>query len=260
MKIPLRSGRLFTAADDASSEPVAIVNERLARMFWPGQDAVGRYFRTSGKTRRVVGVVGDVRYFGLDRDADAEMYMPLRAGDFQSVDLVVRSAVAPASLTASLRAALHRVDPQLPTAEVRTMEQLMSRSVFARRLVVLLVGGFAVFGLLLAALGIYGVISYSVLRRQQEIGIRMALGATPGKVRTAILGQTGRLVMIGVTIGLPASAIAAHAIRSLLYDVGASDPATFIGVLTSLGVVAALAGYLPARRATQVDPAIVLRQ
>jgi predicted permease len=260
MKIALRAGRGFTAADDASSEPVVIINQRLARMLWPNQDPIGRSLRTSGQVRRVVGVVGDVRYFGLDRDADAEMYMPLRTGDFNSVDLVVRSAMPAASLTASIRSALHRVDPQLPVPATHTMEQLVNRSVFARRFVVRLVAGFAVFGLLLASLGIYGVISYSVTRRQQEIGIRMALGATPEAVRTSILSQTGTLVVIGLAIGLPASAVAARAIRGLLYNVGASDPITFMSVLAILGCVALLAGYLPARRATRVDPAIALRQ
>lgn len=259
MKIPLRAGRAFSTADDASSEPVIIINERLAHVMWPGKDAIGRFVRTSEKTRRVIGVVGDVHYFGLDRDADVEMYMPLRTGDFQSVDLVVRGVLPPATMASGIRAALHRVDPNLPIAEFRTMEELVDRSVFARRFVVWLVAGFAAFGLILASLGIYAVISYSVSQRTQEIGIRMALGATQGNLRRSILGQTGALVLLGAAIGLPASWIAARAIRGLLFDVGASDPTTFIAVLLLLGGVAALAGYLPARRATQVDPAIALR-
>lgn len=259
MQIPLRRGRAFTTADDADSEPVIIINERLARALWPGEDPIGRVLRTSGKDRRVVGVLGDVRYFGLDREADMEMYMPIRTGDYSSVDLVVRGSLAPAALAGGIRAALRRVDPNLPVAGFTSMEQLIDRSVFARRFVVLLVGGFAAFGLLLASLGIYAVISYSVTQRTQEIGIRMALGATPGKLRAHILGQTGTLALLGVAVGLPASWLAARAIRGLLFDVGASDPPTFIAVLMLLGGVAALAGYVPARRATQVDPAIALR-
>ncbi|HUG09551.1 MAG TPA: ABC transporter permease [Opitutaceae bacterium] len=258
MQIPLRRGRAFRTSD-ANSEPVIIVNERLARVLWPGVDAIGRVIRTSGKDRRVIGVVGDVRYFGLDREADMEMYMPIRTGDYQSVDLVVRASLPPAALTGGIRAALRRVDPTLPVAEFRSMEQLVDRSVFARRFVVLLVGGFAAFGLLLASLGIYAVISYSVTQRTQEIGIRMALGATPGKLRAHILGQTARLALLGVAVGLPASWLAARAIRSLLFDVRASDPPTYIAVLVILVGVAALAGYVPARRATHVDPAIALR-
>jgi predicted permease len=198
MQIPVLAGRAFTASDDS----VIIVNEQLARTFWPNENAIGRHLKSSGTNRRVVGVVGDVRYFGLDRDTDLEMYMPLSVGDYQSVDLV---------------------------------------------------------GLILAALGIYAVISYSVTLRTQEISIRMALGATPGVLLASILGQTGRMVLLGGVIGLSASFVAARAIRGLLFGVGASDPATFTATLAVLTIVALLAGYLPARRATQVDPALALR-
>ena len=259
MKIPLREGRLFATTDDTASDRVMIVNERMARALWPGRSVIGQVVRTSGRERRVVGVVGDVRYFGLDRDADMEMYMPLRTGDFQSVDLVVRSTLPAATLAPAIRAALRRVDPNLPAAEFRTMAELVDRSVFARRFVVLLIAGFASFGLVLAGLGLYGVIAYAVAMRQQEIGIRMALGATPGRVRASVLGQTGGLVAIGLFVGLPASWLAARALRGLLFDVGTSDPSTFTAVLLVLGAVAMLAGYIPARRATRVDPAIALR-
>jgi predicted permease len=259
MQIPLLAGRAFAATDNAAGEPVMIINERLARTLFPGEDAVGRYVRTSGVNRRVVGIVGDVRYFGLDRGTDAEMYMPLRTGDYQSVDLVVRAAVPASTVALGIRSALHRVDPMLPVAEFRTMQELVDRSTFTRRFVVLLVAAFAGFGLLLASLGIYAVISYSVAQRTQEIGIRMALGATAGNLRASILSQTARMVLLGAAIGLPASFVTARAIRGLLFDVGASDPATFSAVVVLLGLVALLAGYLPARRATQVDPAIALR-
>jgi predicted lysophospholipase L1 biosynthesis ABC-type transport system permease subunit len=238
---------------------VIIINERLAQTLLPGENAIGHYVRTSGVNRRVVGIVGDVRYFGLDHATDPEMYMPLRTGDYQSVDLVVRAAVPASTVESGIRNALHRVDPTLPVAEFRTMQQLVDRSTFTRRFVVLLVAAFAAFGLILASLGIYAVISYSVTQRTQEIGIRMALGATAGILRANILGQTARMVLFGVAIGLPASFVTARAIRGLLFDVGASDPATFSAVLVLLGLVALLAGYLPARRATQVDPAIALR-
>ncbi len=255
MQIPVLAGRAFTTSDDS----VIILNERLARALWPNESAIGRYVRSSGVNRRVVGVVGDVRYFGLDRDADLEMYMPLRTGDYQSVDLVVRAAAPPAALVSGIRAALHRVDPTLPVAEFRTMQQLVDRSVFARRFVAMLVVAFAAFGLILAALGIYAVISYSVTLRTQEISIRMALGATPRVLLASILGQTGRMVLVGAVIGLAASLVAARGIRGLLFGVGTSDPATFAATLAMLTIVALLAGYLPARRATQVDPALALR-
>ena len=255
MQIPVLAGRAFTASDDS----VIIVNEHLAKKLWPNEDPIGRYVRTSGVVRRVVGVVGDVRYFGLDRGTDLEMYMPLRTGDYQSVDLVVRSAMPPAAIASGIRAALHRVDPTLPAAEFRTMQQLVDRSVFARRFVAMLVAAFAAFGLILAALGIYAVISYSVTLRTQEISIRMALGATPRILLTSILSQTGRMVLVGAVIGVSASFVAARAIRGLLFGIGTSDPVTFAATLAVLAIVALLAGYLPARRATQVDPSLALR-
>jgi len=255
MQIPVLAGRAFTASDDS----VIIVNEQLAKKLWPNEDPIGRYVRTSGVVRRVVGVVGDVRYFGLDRGTDLEMYMPLRTGDYQSVDLIVRSAMPPAAIASGIRAALHRVDPTLPAAEFRTMQQLVDRSVFARRFVAMLVAAFAAFGLILAALGIYAVISYSVTLRTQEISIRMALGATPRILLTSILSQTGRMVLVGAVIGVSASFVAARAIRGLLFGIGTSDPVTFAATLAVLAIVALLAGYLPARRATQVDPSLALR-
>jgi predicted permease len=255
MQIPVLAGRAFTASDDS----VVIVNEQLAKALWPNENPVGRNLLTSGLIRRVVGVVGDVRYFGLDRGTDPEMYFPLRMGDYQSVDLVVRSTIPPAALASGIRAALHRVDPTLPVAEFRTMQQLVDRSVFARRFLAMLVAAFAAFGLILAALGIYAVISYSVTLRTQEISIRMALGATPRILLASVLGQTGRMVLVGALIGLFASLVAARAIRGLLFGVGATDPATFTATLLVLAMVALLAGYLPARRATQVDPALALR-
>lgn len=260
MKVPLRAGRAFTNADDGSQEPVIIVNETLAAALWPGTDPIGRILKTSGVERRVVGVVGDVRYFGLDRGLEAEMYLPLRqTGDYASIDLVVRGAIPTAALAAGVRAALRGVDSGLPLLEFRTMEQLIDHSVFARRFTVLLVAGFATFGLILSCLGLYAVISYSVSQRTQEIGIRMALGATPANLRTTIFGETGILVMLGIAAGVPASWMASRAIRGLLFDVPASDPVTYGVVLLVLATVAALAGYVPARRATQVDPAVALR-
>ena len=259
MQIPLREGRAFNVAD-AQGAPVIILNEQLAHTLWPGKDPIGREVKLYRETRRVVGVVRDVRYFGLDREPDIEMYMPLRTGDFQTVDLVIRSPLPPATLAASVRAALHRIDPSMPVPAFRTMDELEARSTFVRRFVVSLVGGFALFGLLLAALGIYGVISFAVLQRQQEIGIRMALGATPAGVLRSVMGQTSALVLIGAVCGLPLAFFVGRVIGSLLYDVGSSDPMTFGAVLALLGVVAALAGYVPAFRASRVDPAVALRR
>jgi predicted permease len=260
MRIGMKAGRGFTSDDHASSEWVVIINEALARELWPDQDPLGRVLRASGRDYRVVGVVNDVRYFALERDTGPEMYMLLKqTGDYQTVDLVVRSVVPPASLIPGLRAALKRADPALPAVEFRTMAQLVDRSVFTRRIIVRLLAGFAGFGLILASLGLYAVISYSVSQRTREIGVRMALGAAPSAMQGQILTQTMTLAAIGLAIGLPAAWIAAKAIQGLLFGVVSSDALTFGGVAAVVVTVAALAGYVPARRASSIDPVVALR-
>ena len=260
MRIAIRAGRGFTSDDHPTSERVVIVNEALARALWPDEDPLGRVLRASGRDYRVVGVITDVRYFALEQETGQEMYMLLsQTGDYQTVDLVVRSAVAPTSLIPSIRAALKRADPGLPAVDFRTMQQLVDRSVFTRRSMVLLLTGFAGFGLILASLGLYAVISYSVSQRTREIGVRMALGAAPVAMQRQILTQTMTLAAIGVAIGLPLAWMAAKAIQGLLFGVVSSDPVTFGGVVAVVAIVAALAGYLPARRASRIDPVLALR-
>ncbi|HYP04656.1 MAG TPA: ABC transporter permease [Bryobacteraceae bacterium] len=260
MRIPLLAGRAFTPADTAQSEDVILINTDLARRLWPGEDPLGKVLRTSGKDRRVVGVVEPVRYFALEKGTRPEMYMPIRqTGDYQVVDMVVRSAKPPASIVPSVRAALTNADPALPVSNFRTMQQLVDHSLFPRRSMALLLTGFAAFGLVLATLGIYSVISYSVTHRKQEIGIRMALGASPGDLRAAVLAETGQLALVGVCIGVPASLIVARALRSLLFEVTFLDPYTFVGVLVLLAAVAGAAGYLPARSASRLNPLDALR-
>jgi putative ABC transport system permease protein len=262
MQIPLLAGRGFTSTDHAASKPVVIVNDTLARRLWPDDDPLGRSLITNGEERRVVGVVSEARYFALDRESGPELYLSIRQMPpawYRSVDLVVRGAIPPASLVPDVRTALTRADPNLPATEFRTMQQLVDHSVFGRRFVVRLLVGFAGFGLVLASLGIYAVISYSVGQRRQEIGIRMALGASPGAVQVGVLRQAITLALIGLAAGLPASWMAARAMQGLLYDVQSSDPATFGAVLALLAAVVVLAGYVPARRASRIDPAAALR-
>jgi putative ABC transport system permease protein len=260
MRVAMTAGRGFSSADHRSSERVVVVNETLARALWPDSDPVGRLLRTSGRDYRVIGVVNDVRYFALERDAGQEMYMLLRqTGDYQTVDLVVRSAVPPARLIPAIRVALKRADPALPAVEFRTMEQLVDRSVFTRRVTVQLLAGFAGFGLVLASLGLYAVISYSVSQRTREIGVRLALGAAPLAMRRQILAQTLTLAAIGLAIGLPAAWMAAKAIQGLLVGVASSDPVTFAGVAAVVTIVAGLAGHVPAVRASRIDPVQALR-
>jgi predicted permease len=261
MGIPLRAGRDIAASDTATSEPVIVVNETMARALWPGQDPLGKYILGGcAKERRVVGIVGDVRHLALEQGSGNEMYIPMRqCGENSSADLVVRSTLAPSPLAAAIRAKLQPIAANLPGNDFRTLQQLVDRSVSPRRFLVLLLGGFAAFALVLASLGIYGLISYSVSQRTQEIGIRMALGASARDVQSGIIKQTLTLAAIGMALGTVASWAMAQSAAGLLFGVTARDPATFVGMLLVLTIVAAVAGYLPARRASRIDPMVALR-
>jgi ABC-type lipoprotein release transport system permease subunit len=231
----------------------------MARNLFPGESALGRIIRACGE-RRVVGVVGDVRHLALEQGSGNEMYLPIRqCRDFASVDLVVRTKLPPSELAAAVRAALKPIAPNLPGQDFRTLQQLVDKAVSPRRFVVLLLAGFAAFALILASLGIYGVVSYSVNQRVQEIGIRMALGASAANLQAGIVGQTMMLASAGMLLGGTASWLLARALGGLLYGVTSSDPVTFSAVLLALLAVAALAGYIPARRASHIDPSVALR-
>jgi len=259
MGIPLISGRDFSERDTPASEPVIMINETLARRLWPGENPLGQMIALR-PDRRVVAVVADVRHLALEEGAGNEMYLPIRqTGDYTSVDLVVRTTLPPANLASSVRAALKPLEPNLPGNDFRTIQSLVDKAVSPRRFVVMLLAGFAGFALILASLGIYGVISYSVNQRTQEIGIRMALGASAGDLQMRIITQTLGLAAIGMLVGAAASWVLARSLRGLLYGVTSTDPVTFIAMLTVLTAVAALAGYLPARRASRIDPVVALR-
>lgn len=259
MGIPLRAGRDIAEQDTPSSQPVIMINETMARRLFPGENALGKIIRACGE-RSVVGVAGDVRHLALEQGAGLEMYLPIRqCHDFASVDLVVRTTLPPGELAAGVRAALKPIEPNLPGNEFRTLGQLVDKAVSPRRFVVLLLGGFAFFALVLASLGIYGVISYSVSQRTQEIGIRMALGASAGNLQARIIMQTLGLAAAGMLLGLGASLALARALGGFLYGVTSTDPVTFLGMLIVITAVAAAAGYLPARRASRIDPMAALR-
>jgi predicted permease len=261
MGIPVRAGRDFSETDTSSSEPVLVINETMARALWPGEDAVGKTLRdVCGADRRVAGVVGDVRHLALEQGSGNELYLPMRqCGDQPSADLVLRSAMPPAALASAIRTALSPIAPNLVSNDIRTVQQIVDRSVSPRRFIVLLLAGFAAFALLLAALGIYGLISYSVNQRTREIGIRIAIGASASEVQRSIVLQTLRLASVGMAIGVSASWLVAESASSLLFGVTARDPGTFIGMLTVLALVATAAGYLPARRGSRIDPMVALR-
>jgi predicted permease len=261
MGIPLRAGRDIAASDTRTSEPVIMINETLARTLWPGQDPIGKIVvGACAPERRVVGVVGDVRHLALEQSSGNEMYIPMRqCPDRPTHDLVVRSALPASSLAAAVREVLKPVAPNLVRNDFRMLQEIVDKSVSPRRFTVLLLGGFAAFALVLASLGIYALISYSVNQRTQEIGIRMALGATTFDVQRQIVGQTLRLTAIGAALGAAASWALARSLEGMLFEVRPGDPQTFLAMLFVLTLVATLAGYLPARRASTIDPMVALR-
>ena len=257
--IRLKSGREFTQSDRATTEPVVMVNETFARTLWPGQNAVGQIVTQDGG-RRVVGVVADVHHGGPELSGGLEMYIPMRqTGDFAAMRLVVRTALTPDSLAAGIRTALRPVDPNLPVTELQTLQQFVDRVVSPRRFLVMLLTGFAGFALLLASLGIYALISYSVSQRTKEIGIRMALGASASLVRRSVLARTLQLAFAGVVLGTLGSFALGKWIQSLLYDTTSTNPVVFSGVSLLLCAVALAAAYVPARRASRIEPLQALR-
>jgi predicted permease len=260
MGIPLKSGRDFTERDTKGALNVIIINETLAKNLFPGEDPIGKIVRADNPERTVVGVVGDVHHMALEEGAGNEFYIPMRqTQDYGTVDLVVRTSLPTAELASRLREALRPIEPNLPTANMRTLQTMVDHAVSPRRFVVWLLGGFAGFALVLASLGIYAVISYSVSQRTQEIGIRMALGASAETLQRSILLQTLGLAAIGIFVGTIASWALARTLSGLLFGITSSDPMTFAGMLVILTAVAALAGYLPARRASRIDPMSALR-
>jgi len=259
MGIPLRAGRDLSERDTPATEPVIVINESLARDLWPGQNALGKWM-SADKGRRVVGIVSDVHHLALEQAAGDEMYIPIRqCQDWPSIDLVVRSTLPPDELARGVQQALKPIAPNLNAGEFRPLQRLVDKSVSPRRFVVTLLGGFALFALILASLGIYAVISYAVNQRTQEIGIRMALGATAGDLEAGILGETLALAAIGLAIGGSVAFTLARLLRGLLFGVTTHDPVTFCAMLAALTIVAGIAGYIPARRASRIDPAIALR-
>jgi len=262
MSIPLRAGREFTERDVDRSSVVTVVNETAARLFWPGEEAIGKRFRFGGGRAEwieVVGVVGDVRHEGLQEEAGPHVYLPLLQVPWPTLKVALRSNLAPTALASAVRQQVQAIDPQQPVSDVKTMSEIMAQSVAPRRLTLSLFSLFAIVALMLAAVGIYGVIAYTVGQRTREIGIRMALGAQPRDVLKLVVGQGMLLALIGVGLGLMAALVLTRLMASLLFGVRPSDPMTFASIALLLGGVALVACYLPARRATKVDPMIALR-
>ncbi|MBN1569260.1 MAG: ABC transporter permease [Acidobacteria bacterium] len=259
MGMRMTEGRDFTWQDTPKSEPVVILNQAAVRCFWEGEDPVGRLGLVSGRDTRVIGVISDVRAHSLEASAGPEMYLPTTQADPAGAELVVRTKLPPEALASSVMKKLRSLNPAQPAAEFRPLREIVDRSVSPRRFFMLLVGSFAALGLILASLGIFGVISYSVTRQTQEIGIRMALGATAPQVQIGVVARAMRLTSIGVLVGTVGSLAAARWIESLLFQTRPTDPGTFAGILLLLGAVALVAGYIPARRASRIDPIVALR-
>jgi putative ABC transport system permease protein len=263
--IALREGRYLENRDDQNSQPVVIVNETMARKYWPGQSAIGKRIKFAEEAAwiTIVGVVADVREMGLDVPVKAEMYLPFRQvsgfNGYKPRDLVIRTIGNPLELVAAVRREVHAVDADQPVSNVATMDQTLDSETQSRSVGMMLLVAFAALAFLLAVMGIYAVLAYFVTQRRAEIGVRLALGATPRSILGLVLKKGMSLTLIGVTIGLVAAFVLTRLMASLLFGVSASDPVTFAVIALLLSGVALLACYIPARRATKVDPLVALR-
>ncbi|HSY60039.1 MAG TPA: ABC transporter permease, partial [Terriglobales bacterium] len=266
MKIPLLQGRDFTAQDGPDTNPVIIVTESLARQFFPGENPIGKHIRPGisvddkpSRMREIVGVVGDVKFKDLADEWYPTSYLPQSQVPIGSMTIVTRTSGDPSSVARPIAETVRSIDPDLPAFNVKTVEEYLDGTIAIPRFNTLLLGVFAGLALVLTAIGLYGVISYSVAQRTHEIGIRMALGAQPGDMVRLVVGQGLRLGMIGVGAGLVAAFILTHFLSSLLFGVSTTDPVSFLSVVLMLLAVVTLACYIPARRAMRVDPMVALR-
>jgi putative ABC transport system permease protein len=267
MGIPLRQGRVFDEKEQMESAPVVIVNERFAAKYFPGQNVIGKRIMpgfsaddTGEKMRDIVGVVGNVKHLSLRNEDSPEMYLPRTQIPFDIMSLAIRTSVSnPANLTTAIRKELAALDPSIPLTGVRVFDEYITRSLARPRFNALLLSIFAGTALLLTAIGIYGVMAYSVSQRTNEIGIRIALGAAQSSIFRLVVGQAMSLVGISVALGLVGAFAATRLLNTLLFGVGAWDPVTFGVIVILISVVAFLAAWLPARRAANVNPIVALR-
>lgn len=266
LRMKLIEGRAIESRDANGTLPIALINQTMAKNYWLGENPIGKQFKVGGYNQKspwitVIGIVGDVHQAGLDVPARAEMYLPYQQQDFgyEPEYLAVRTSGDPMALAEVVRQQIWSVDKEQPVAGVMPLEDLVDENLASRRMQASLLSGFAGLALLLVTLGIYAVLSFAVTQRTQEIGVRVALGAQRGDVLRMIFSQGLRLFVVGATIGLGAAFALSRALVHLLYGVSAYDPASFAIVTILLAAVALLACYIPARRATRVDPLIALR-
>jgi putative ABC transport system permease protein len=264
MRIPLLKGRFFSEQDSPSNPKVALISETLARRYFPNQDPIGRQMRfgfppNSDVSREIVGVVDDVRDVALGRKPGPMMYVPFAQAPLYGGEVVVRSSLSASSVAAAVRLATHAIDKDLPVTDIESFPDALAGSVSQERFRTYLFGSFSAIALVLAAIGIFGVISYSASQRTHEIGIRMALGARRRDVLLLILGQGAKLALFGLGLGTVVAFLLTRLMTSLLYGVSATDPVTFVAMAIVLLGVTLLACYIPARRAMRVDPMVALR-
>ncbi|PYU49937.1 MAG: hypothetical protein DMG48_15085 [Acidobacteria bacterium] len=264
MGIPLLSGRLIDRRDVFSSPRVTLISKTMARLYFPNQDPLGKQLSfafppDSGAPREIVGIVGDVRDVALGQDPGPMMYVPYAQAPFWGANVVVKSTLSPPSVAAAIRQEVQKIDKDLPVTDVATMPELIDASVAQARFRTILLGLFAAMAMVLAAIGIFGVISYSVSCRTNEIGIRVALGASRSSILRMILRETLALALAGMALGVPCALAASRLVGHMLFGVSASDPATLAAVTFALAAVVTLSGYVPAHRAMRVDPMVALR-
>jgi putative ABC transport system permease protein len=262
MGIRLIRGRTFTPQDDAKAPRVAVINETMARQHFPNEDPIGKRINiTNGPDtwRQIVGIVGDIKQYGVDKATSAQAYEPFAQVPFSSLNVVIRTSGSPAALLGALRPAVYAVDKDQPVGTIRPLEEIMAESIASQRFAMTLLTVFSLVALVIAAVGIYGVMAYSVVQRTGEFGIRMALGAQRRDVLRLVLAQGGKLVGLGLLVGLAGTLAASRAMASMLFNTSAQDPLTLGTITLLLGAVALVACLLPANRATKVNPIEALR-
>ncbi|HEY7235654.1 MAG TPA: FtsX-like permease family protein, partial [Gemmatimonadaceae bacterium] len=267
MRIPLLQGREFGSQDTRGTQRVAVIDEEFVRKYFRNQNPIGKRITFDGSTAKnpnyidIVGVVGHTMHEALDAKPRIQVYLAdAQRGGFPSVSIAVRTSGDPLLMTRSVRDAIHSVDKDIPLSNVKSMDDLLESSLGQRRLSMILLGAFSAIALVLASIGIYGVLAYSVTQRSRELGIRMALGAARGRVLRLVIGQGMVLAVIGIAIGLVGAFALTRLLASQLYSITPTDPATFVGVGFLLAAIALLATLLPALRATRVDPVVALRE
>jgi predicted permease len=259
MRIPILSGREFTAQDRKDAPLVCIINQTMAQRFWPGQNPVGRHVGTWKHQWTIAGVVKDIKYHSLSESPESFLYFSFLQDTAGDANILIRTTGDPLKFLPQVREQVRALDPEVAVLESDSVANLLSVSLFAYRTAATLAAVLGGLGLLLAAIGIYGVLSYSVSQRSHEIGIRMALGADRRNVLGLVVGQGVRLTLMGVGLGLITALAAMHLLGTLLYGVTANDPITFAVVMATLCAVALIACFIPARRAMAVDPIVALR-